>query len=132
MGFDSLVLQRLMHLKFLAKVGCVWDPTNHKMNLEVNHFQHFFKTCLHHGKHRILTFRFYLGNLRDSQYEMIQSGKKPHSQNLIINAIQRVCTTRHAITRAQFSKSLGFLLHRARWRKTIKKARTFDLLHGRI
>ena len=31
-----------------------------------------------------------------------------------------------------FSKSLGFLLHRAVWWKPTKHTRTFDLLHGRI
>ena len=31
-----------------------------------------------------------------------------------------------------FSKSLGFFLHSAIWRKTSKNARTFDLLHDRI
>ena len=31
-----------------------------------------------------------------------------------------------------FSKSFGFLLHSAVWRKTTKNARTFDLLYGRI
>ena len=31
-----------------------------------------------------------------------------------------------------FSKSLGFLLQSAVWRKTTKNTETFDLLHGRI
>ena len=43
--------------------------------------------------------------------------------------IKRVCTI---VCAHNFSKSLGFLVHSAVWRKRTKNAKTFDLVHGRI